>query len=97
MTLLLEYAEWIAKDSPEDALKIFTEDTSEMEQLPRPQILNFFLRNAKNQAIPYLVSSELNFDLGTLFVRSMFLLKNFCFRSTQLKFGMIPIQFCIPH
>lgn len=38
-------------------LKIFTEDITEVELLPRPQVLHHLLKTHKDIAIPYLVSN----------------------------------------
>ncbi|CAH0560450.1 unnamed protein product [Brassicogethes aeneus] len=54
MGLILEFADWILKESPEEGLKIFIEDTAEVELLPRPRVLDFLLKFHPAVAIPYL-------------------------------------------
>lgn len=52
------------KSNPEDALKIFIGDKAtpgEVEQLPRPKVLNFFKKTEKSLVIPYLVSNQIDF------------------------------------
>lgn len=54
MGLILEFADWILKESPEEGLKIFTEDLPEVEALPRPRVLDYLLRSHSELVIPYL-------------------------------------------
>ncbi|KAG5897551.1 hypothetical protein JTB14_007267 [Gonioctena quinquepunctata] len=54
MGLILEFADWVLTESPENGLKIFTEDMAEVESLPRPRILDFLLKSHKSVVIPYL-------------------------------------------
>ncbi|KAG8228284.1 hypothetical protein J437_LFUL006252 [Ladona fulva] len=54
ISLIFEFAGWILESHPEDGLKIFIEDMQEVEQLPRPQVLDYLLRNQKSLVIPYL-------------------------------------------
>ncbi|XP_059481354.1 vam6/Vps39-like protein [Neocloeon triangulifer] len=52
--LILEHAAWVLAMSPEEGFRIFTEDLQEVEQLPRPKVLDFLLREQPNLVIPYL-------------------------------------------
>uniref|UniRef100_A0A8C5RA41 VPS39 subunit of HOPS complex n=1 Tax=Leptobrachium leishanense TaxID=445787 RepID=A0A8C5RA41_9ANUR len=52
--LTFDYCGWILRDFPEDGLKIFTEDLTEVESLPRDRVLAFLLENFKDLAVPYL-------------------------------------------
>jgi hypothetical protein len=52
--LILEYSIWVVKDSPDDALRTFTEDISEVKQLPREQVLKHLSSCAPPLCIPYL-------------------------------------------
>jgi hypothetical protein len=65
MDLILEHATWVLAQSPEEGLRIFTEDLQEVEQLPRPRVLDFLLRVQPPLVIPYLVSilHSINFCL----------------------------------
>ncbi|XP_063296277.1 vam6/Vps39-like protein [Pelobates fuscus] len=54
LQLTFEYCGWVLRDYPEDGLKIFTEDLTEVESLPRNLVLAFLLDNFKDLAIPYL-------------------------------------------
>lgn len=54
LRLIFEYAAWVLKDHPEDGLKIFTEDTPEVETLPRNEVLEYLEKNSKDLAISYL-------------------------------------------
>lgn len=54
MGLILEFADWVLLSSPEEGLKIFTEDLAEVEALPRPRVLDYLLRSHSNLVIPYL-------------------------------------------
>ncbi|XP_018576853.1 vam6/Vps39-like protein [Anoplophora glabripennis] len=54
MGLILEFADWVLTESPEEGLKIFTEDIAEVEALPRPRVLDFLLKSHKSVVIPYL-------------------------------------------
>ncbi|XP_030763648.1 vam6/Vps39-like protein [Sitophilus oryzae] len=54
MGLILEFSEWVLNAAPEEGLKIFTEDIPEVENLPRPRILDTLLKSHKELAIPYL-------------------------------------------
>ncbi|CAH1174241.1 unnamed protein product [Phaedon cochleariae] len=54
MGLVLEFADWVLREAPEEGLKIFTEDIAEVEALPRPRILDFLLKSHKAAVIPYL-------------------------------------------
>ena len=49
----------VLQDNPEDALRIFTEDMSEVKQLPRDKVLNHLSGYAPSLCIPYLVRGEL--------------------------------------
>lgn len=54
MGLILEFADWVLKESPEEGLKIFIEDLTEVEALPRPRVLDYLLRSHSNLVILYL-------------------------------------------
>ncbi|XP_075976960.1 vacuolar protein sorting 39 [Anticarsia gemmatalis] len=54
INLIFKFSDWILKEHPEEGLKIFTEDIVEVENLPRPKILDFLLREHENLVIPYL-------------------------------------------
>ncbi|CAH1953985.1 unnamed protein product [Acanthoscelides obtectus] len=54
MGLILEFADWVLEESPEDGLKIFIEDIAEVEALPRPRVLDFLLKSHTSVVIPYL-------------------------------------------
>lgn len=55
INLIFEFSGWILDANPEEGLKIFTEDIQEVENLPRPKVLDYLLRTHKSQVIPYLV------------------------------------------
>lgn len=59
INLILDFAGWVLDANPEEGLKIFTEDIAEVEQLPRPKVLDYLLRTHKDLVIPYLVMVEL--------------------------------------
>ncbi|KAG0702685.1 Vam6/Vps39-like protein [Chionoecetes opilio] len=55
--LIFEYGGWVLKSHPEDGLKIFTGDkttSGEVEQLPRPRVLNFLKKTEKSLVVSYL-------------------------------------------
>ncbi|XP_077997895.1 vam6/Vps39-like protein [Glandiceps talaboti] len=54
--LISDFALWVLKAYPEDGLKIFTEDTPEVESLPRDRVLAYLEGNpcTKELAVPYL-------------------------------------------
>lgn len=54
MGLILEFADWILTKSPEEGLKIFVEDITEVESLPRPRVLDFLLKSHASVVISYL-------------------------------------------
>ncbi|KAM3961523.1 vacuolar protein sorting 39 [Aphomia sociella] len=54
INLIFKFSDWILKEHPEEGLKIFTEDKVEVENLPRPKILDFLLREHEALVIPYL-------------------------------------------
>ncbi|XP_026752559.2 vam6/Vps39-like protein isoform X1 [Galleria mellonella] len=54
INLIFKFSDWILKEHPEEGLKIFTEDKVEVENLPRPKILDFLLREHETLVIPYL-------------------------------------------
>lgn len=56
INLIFEFAGWILDLNPEEGLKIFIEDLQEVENLPRPKVLDYLLRTHKSLVIPYLVS-----------------------------------------
>lgn len=52
--LIFEFANWVIEKHPEDGLKIFTEDIHEVEDLPRPEVLDYLLKNHRALSLPYL-------------------------------------------
>ncbi|KAI5642851.1 vacuolar sorting protein 39 domain 2 domain-containing protein [Phthorimaea operculella] len=54
INLIFEFSDWILKEHLEEGLKIFTEDISEVENLPRPKVLDYLLREHEPLVIPYL-------------------------------------------
>uniref|UniRef100_A0A3P8N7W4 CNH domain-containing protein n=1 Tax=Astatotilapia calliptera TaxID=8154 RepID=A0A3P8N7W4_ASTCA len=52
--IIFEFSPWVLKTFPEDGLKIFTEDLTEVESLPRDKVLQFLKDGFKELAIPYL-------------------------------------------
>ncbi|XP_037342949.1 vam6/Vps39-like protein [Pungitius pungitius] len=52
--IIFEFSPWVLKICPEDGLKIFTEDLTEVETLPRDKVLNFLKEGFKELAVPYL-------------------------------------------
>lgn len=54
LQLIFEYAEWVLKQYPEDGLKIFTEDLTETESLPRNLVLDYLEKINTDLAIHYL-------------------------------------------
>ncbi|RZF37701.1 hypothetical protein LSTR_LSTR003112 [Laodelphax striatellus] len=54
INLIIQFSGWVLDKHPEEGLKIFTEDMPEVEQLPRPRILDYLLRTQKSLVIPYL-------------------------------------------
>ncbi|XP_063354578.1 vam6/Vps39-like protein isoform X1 [Pelmatolapia mariae] len=52
--IIFEFSPWVLKTCPEDGLKIFTEDLTEVESLPRDKVLQFLKDGFKELAIPYL-------------------------------------------
>lgn len=52
---IFKYAAWVLEVSPEEGLKIFTEEVREGDYLPRPKVLDFLLKaNKPNLVILYL-------------------------------------------
>ncbi|CAH2041395.1 unnamed protein product, partial [Iphiclides podalirius] len=54
INLIFKFSDWILEEHPEEGLKIFTEDIVEVENLPRPRVLDFLLREHKQLVTPYL-------------------------------------------
>ncbi|CAL8289008.1 vam6/Vps39-like protein isoform X1 [Gadus morhua] len=52
--MIFEFAPWVLKICPEDGLKIFTEDLTEVESLPRDRVLSFLREGFRELAAPYL-------------------------------------------
>jgi len=72
--LILEFSLWVLLQSPEEGLAIFTEDMDTVEALPRGQVLDFLLRNARSLVIPYLEHLVLVWgEEGHLFHNSLLL------------------------
>ncbi|KOC60066.1 Vam6/Vps39-like protein [Habropoda laboriosa] len=54
MDLILKFSGWVLNEDPEQGLRIFMEDIQEVEQLPRPKVLDYLLRCHKDLVITYL-------------------------------------------
>nr|XP_047132086.1 vam6/Vps39-like protein isoform X2 [Hydra vulgaris] len=54
LTLIFKYSVWVLKKYPNEALTIFTNDTQEIEQLPRDCVLEHLNRYAPNTVTKYL-------------------------------------------
>lgn len=54
MDLILKFAGWVLEQDPGEGLRIFMEDILEVEQLPRPKVLDYLLRFHKETVITYL-------------------------------------------
>ncbi|KAH0553998.1 vam6/Vps39-like protein [Cotesia glomerata] len=54
MDLILKFSGWVLEQDPEQGLRIFMEDIQEVEQLPRPKVLDYLLRCHKDLVITYL-------------------------------------------
>ncbi|XP_031839789.1 vacuolar protein sorting 39 [Nomia melanderi] len=54
MDLILKFAGWVLNEDPEQGLRIFMEDIQEVEQLPRPKVLDYLLRCHADLVITYL-------------------------------------------
>ncbi|XP_075223274.1 vacuolar protein sorting 39 [Lycorma delicatula] len=54
INLIFQFAGWVLEKHPEEGLKIFTEDLPEVEQLPRPRVLDYLLKTQKSLVIQYL-------------------------------------------
>ncbi|XP_076620743.1 vacuolar protein sorting 39 [Colletes latitarsis] len=52
--LILKFAGWVLNEDPEQGLRIFMDDIQEVEQLPRPKVLDYLLRCYKDLVITYL-------------------------------------------
>ncbi|KAG7274676.1 hypothetical protein CRUP_004600 [Coryphaenoides rupestris] len=52
--MIFEFSPWVLKICPEDGLKIFTEDLTEVETLPRERVLGFLREGFRELAVPYL-------------------------------------------
>lgn len=52
--LIFDYSKWVLKANPENSLQIFTNDTPEIEALPRDKVLTHLESNAPNTVIKYL-------------------------------------------
>ncbi|XP_055309525.1 vam6/Vps39-like protein [Sitodiplosis mosellana] len=52
--LIFEFAGYVIEKSPEDGLRIFTEDVPEIENLHRAEVLDYLLKNHKSLVTPYL-------------------------------------------
>ncbi|XP_043251331.1 vam6/Vps39-like protein [Colletes gigas] len=52
--LILKFAGWVLNEDPEQGLRIFIDDIQEVEQLPRPKVLDYLLRCYKDLVITYL-------------------------------------------
>ncbi|XP_057329506.1 vam6/Vps39-like protein isoform X1 [Microplitis mediator] len=54
MDLILKFSGWVLEQDPDQGLRIFMEDIQEVEQLPRPKVLDYLLRCHKDLVITYL-------------------------------------------
>lgn len=54
MDLILEFAKPVLEKDTKDGLRIFTDDLHEVEQLSRPRVYDFLLKNFPVVVIPYL-------------------------------------------
>lgn len=54
MDLILKFSGWVLELDLEQGLRIFMEDIQEVEQLPRPKVLDYLLRFHKGLVITYL-------------------------------------------
>lgn len=54
MDLILEFAKPILEKDASDGLRIFTDDLHEVEQLSRPRVYDFLLKNFPSLVISYL-------------------------------------------
>lgn len=52
--LIFEFADWVLQENPQEGLRIFIEDIQEVENLPRPDVLDFLLKTHKQLVLPYL-------------------------------------------
>lgn len=52
--LIFEFASYVIEKNPDDGLRIFTEDVSEVENLHRAEVLDYLLKNHKQLVTPYL-------------------------------------------
>lgn len=52
--LIFEFASYVIEKNPEDGLRIFTEDVTEVENLHRAEVLDYLLKNHKALVTPYL-------------------------------------------
>lgn len=52
--LIFEFSDWVLQDNPQEGLRIFIEDIQEVENLPRPDVLDFLLKTHKQLVVPYL-------------------------------------------
>lgn len=52
--LIFEFASYVIEKNPEDGLRIFTEDVTEVENLHRAEVLDYLLKNHKGLVTPYL-------------------------------------------
>ncbi|KAG7248952.1 hypothetical protein CRUP_015144, partial [Coryphaenoides rupestris] len=49
--MIFEFSPWVLKICPEDGLKIFTEDLTEVETLPRERVLGFLREGFRELAV----------------------------------------------
>lgn len=52
--LIFEFASYVIQHSPEDGLRIFTEDAPEVKNLHRAEVLDYLLKKHKRLVTPYL-------------------------------------------
>ncbi|KAI6652243.1 hypothetical protein LOD99_7260 [Oopsacas minuta] len=60
LPLILQFSKWVLGKTPEEGLKIFTEDIQEVEYLDREIVLDFIKNENKGLVIPYLKAIMIN-------------------------------------
>lgn len=74
LRVIFEYASWVLEENEADGLSIFTEDLSEVESLPRGNVLDFLSRRKRSTVIPYLRHIILEWkETNTIFHNSLIL------------------------
>uniref|UniRef100_A0A915IVF3 CNH domain-containing protein n=1 Tax=Romanomermis culicivorax TaxID=13658 RepID=A0A915IVF3_ROMCU len=81
LPLIFQYAKWVIKENSSDALKIFTEDCSEVRALDRRKVLEFLIKEAQDQVVPYLEHIIAAFDENSPEIKDA--LVRHCFNRVQ--------------